>query len=65
MNKDMDNFYKTSDFIYLDNKERMKSFSDNDYGYNFDTHVRKKEYLDDYIDKTKTFINKEYRNNHK
>ena len=65
MNKDMDNYYKTCDFIYLDNKDRIKNLIDNDYGYNIDTHIRKKEYLDDYINKTKTFINKDYLNNHK
>ena len=56
---------KTCDFIYLDNKDRIKNLIDNDYGYNIDTHIRKKEYLDEYISKTKTFINKDYLNNHK
>ena len=60
----MDNkkYYKTSEFIYFDEKERIKDLVTNEYGYNFDSINRSQNKLDNLITKTR-IINKEYFDN--
>lgn len=58
------NNYKTCDFIYFDDKEKMKNLVTNEYGYNFDSTKRNKNKLDDLITKTR-IINKDYYYNNK
>ena len=59
MNKNINKYYKTSDFIYFDDKDRMKNIVTNEYGYNFDSTKRSINKLDSIIDRTR-IINKEY-----
>ena len=60
----MDNkkYYKTSEFIYFDEKDRIKNLVTNEYGYNFDSINRSQNKLDNLITKTR-IINKEYFDN--
>lgn len=58
------NYYKTSDFIYFDEKERIKDLVTNEYGYNFETTIRNKNKLENLITKTR-IINKDYYYNNK
>ena len=64
MNKNEDYYYKTSDFIFLDDIERMQH-GYNEYGYNLDSTKRRTINKNDLITKSKTFINKDFFNNRK
>jgi hypothetical protein len=63
MNKE-DYYYKTSDFIYLDNKEKMKHEL-NEYGYNLDSTKRRVVDQNNLLLKSKTFTNKDFFTNRK
>ena len=58
----MNNYYKTCDFIYFDDKEKNKNILTSEYGYNFDSTNRSYNKLNDLITKTR-IINKDYYNN--
>lgn len=58
MIKNEDYYYKNSDFIYLDDIEKMQH-GYNEYGYNLDSIKRKTINQIDLITKSRTFVNKE------
>ena len=64
MNKEEDYYYKTNDFITLDDKEKLQH-SYNEYGYNIDSTKRRAVNKNNLILRSKTFTNKEFFNNHK
>ena len=64
MNKNIDKYYKTNDFIYFDDKDRFKNLVTSEYGYNFDSTKRSINKLNSIVDKTR-IINNEYYNNNK
>lgn len=65
MNKDLNYYYKTCDFIFVDDKEKMQHIDVSDYGYNLDSTNRRNINNKYQNISSKTFINKEYLQNHK
>jgi hypothetical protein len=65
MNKNSDYYYKTNDFIYLDNKEKLTQGMISDYGYNLDSTNRRTLNEREFIIKSQVFINKDFLNNRK
>jgi hypothetical protein len=65
MNKNSDYYYKTNDFIYLDNKEKLAQGMISDYGYNLDSTKRRIFNERDFIVKSQVFVNKDFLNNRK
>ena len=63
MDKDLNYYYKTCDFIYRNPKERMQRCINNEYGYNFDSNKRR--VITNEFNKTTTHINKDFINNNK
>ena len=59
-----DYYYKTCDFIFLDDKEKMQKDL-NEYGYNLDSTKRRIIDKNNLILKSKTFKNKEFFSNRK
>lgn len=55
-------FYKTQNFIYMDDKDKRNIDVFNDYGYNLDTCKRTVFDEDNFVSKPKTFINKDFLN---
>lgn len=64
MNKNENYYYKTSDFIFLDDIEKMQH-GYNEYGYNLDSTKRRTINKNDLITKSKAFTNKDFFNKQK